>query len=189
MRAKTGSSLPGVLSGLTLLIFAGIGMSTLMQRRFRSSDGNHEIREQIEARKSEIGTLQAVRNRLENQFDGEGRGTLQRARELHETETALRENNARLTELRRIAANLRGECDTLAGSFDQYRAAYRSHLWQTAAGEKIGVLNLANGRQFTGVSIARVTEGAMEIVHDAGRARIPAKDLAPQWSVRFQGEK
>jgi hypothetical protein len=189
MRGKNGSSMPGFLSGLTLLILTGVGMSILVQRRFQSSDGNHEIREQIEALELEIGGLRSWRTRQENEFDAEGRAALTQAKELREAEAALREKRARLSKLRLAADGLRDECDTLAASFDRYRTAYRTRVWQAAAGEKIGALKLANGRQFSGASIVRVSGGAMEIVHDAGRARISGKDLAPQWSSRFQWEE
>jgi hypothetical protein len=189
MRGENGSSMPGFLSGLTLLILTGVGMSILVQRRFHSSDGNQELREQIEARELEIGGLRSWRTRLENQFDAEGRGALTKAKELRDAETAIREKSARLSKLRLTADGLREECDTLAASFDRYRTAYRTRIRQAAAGEKIGVLKLANGRQFTGASIVRVTDGAMEIVHDAGQARISSKDLAPPWSSRFQWDE
>lgn len=188
MRGKNGSSLPGALSCLTVLILTGVGMSILVQRRFQFSDGNHEIREQIEARELEIGGLRSWRTRLENQFDAEGRMALTQAKDLRDAETALREKSARLSKLRLTAAGLREECDTLAASFDRYRTTYRTRVRQAAAGEKIGVLKLANGRQFTGASIVRVTDEAMEIVHDAGQARISGKDLPPQWTSRFQWE-
>ena len=181
--------MPGFLSGLTVLILAGVGLSFLVQRRFQSSDGNQEIREQIEAKELEIDGLRNWRIRLENEFDSEGRGALSRAKDLREAEAAVREKNARLSQLRLAASGLREECDTLAASFDRYRTAYRTRVRQAAAGEKIGTLKLANGHEFTGVSIVRVTDEAMEIVHDAGRARISGKDLAPQWSARFQWEE
>ena len=186
MRGKDGSSLPAFLGGLTLLIFVGMGLSFLMQRRIQSSNGNHEIREQIETRESELDGLRSWRTRLETQFDAEGRAVLSRAKELRDTETAVRETTARLSKLSLTAEGLRGECETLATSFDRYRTAYRTRIRQEAAGQKIGTLKLANGHEFTGVSIVRVTDEAMEIVHDAGRARISGKDLAPQWSARFQ---
>ena len=189
MRGENGSSMPGFLSGLTLLILTGVGMSILVQQRVQSSDGNQQIREQIEARELEIVGLRSWRTRLENQFDAEGRGALHRAKELRDTETTVREKGARLSKLRLAADGLREECDMLAASFSQYRTAYRTRVWQEAAGEKIGILKLANGRQFTGASIVRVTDGAVEIVHDDGRARISSKDLAPQWSFRFQWEE
>jgi len=189
MRGKNGSSMPGFLSGLTLLILVGVGMSVLVQRRFQSSDGNHEICEQIQAKEVEIDGLRSWRTRLENEFDSEGRGALSRAKDLRDAETVLREKNARLSKLRLAASGLREECEALAASFDRYRTAYRTRVRQAAAGEKIGTLKLANGREFTGVSIVRVTDGAMEIVHDAGRARISGKDLGPHWTARFQLEE
>ena len=189
MRGKNGSSMPGFLSGLTLLILVGTGMSVLMQRRFQSSDGNHEIRAEIQAKEVEIDGLRTRRTRLENEFDAEGRSALNRAKELREAETAVRAKNDRLSKLRLAAGGLQEECEALAASFNQYRTAYRTRVRQAAAGEKIGTLKLANGRQFTGVSIVRVTDGAMEIVHDAGRARISGKDLGAQWTARFQLEE
>jgi len=180
--------MPGFLSGLTLLILTGVGMSILVQRRVQSSDGNQQIREQIEARELEIDGLRSWRTRLENQFEAGGRGALTKAKELRDAETAIREKSARLSKLRPTEDGLREECDTLAASFDRYRTAYRTRIRQAAASEKIGVLKLANGRQFTGVSIMRVTDDSLEIVHADGRARISSKDLSPQWRSRFQWE-
>lgn len=189
MRGKNGSSLPGLLGGLTLLILTGVGLSTLVRWRFQASDGNQEIRAQLEGKEREIEGLRSWRTRLENQFDSEGRAALTRTKELREVRTALREKEARLSQLRLVANDLREECEALAASSDRYRAAYRARVWQEAAGEKVGTLKLANGREFNGVSIVRVTDGAMEILHDAGRARIPRKDLPPHWSARFQWEE
>jgi hypothetical protein len=189
MRGKNGSSLPGFLGGLTVLILTGTGLSILVQRRLQFSDGNREVREQIEVKELEIGGLRSWRTRLEDQFDAEGRVSFTRAKELREARTLFRKQEARLSQLRRVANGLREECGMLAAAFDRYRTAYRTEVRQAAAGEKICTLQLANGRGFSGVSIVRVSDDAIEILHDAGRARIPRKDLPPHWNARFQWEE
>lgn len=181
MRGKHGSSLPGFLGSLTVLILAGVGLSLLMQHRMRLSAGTREIREQIEADELQIGSLRSWRARLDDQFEAKKSAAADQAQ-------ALQDAN-RLPVLRTTANDLRQECATLDAEFSRYRTAYRSRLWQQAEGETLGVLRLANGREFTGVSIVRVTDGAMEIAHHAGRTRIFARDLPLYWSTRFQWDK
>lgn len=181
MREENGSGLPGFLGGLTVLTLTGVGLSVLMQHRMRFSEGSREIREQIEVYELEIGGLRSWRMRLDDQFEAKKRAAADQAK-------ALRDAN-RLSGLRATANGLRQECATLAAAFERYRTAYRTRLWQQAEGETLGVLKLANGREFTGVSIVRVTDGALEIAHDAGRTRISAQDLPQHWRARFQWEK
>jgi len=189
MHGRNGSSLPGLLSGLTVLILTGVGLSVLMERRLHSSGDNRKIREEIQANELAIGSLRSWRTRLEHEFDTGGRAALTFTNDLRRTAAAVRENGPRLAKLRLRAEDLRNQCGELAASFDRYRVASRNRVRNQAAGEKIGALELANGRRFTGVSIVHVTDDAMEIVHDAGRARIAAKDLAPSWRARFQWEE
>jgi hypothetical protein len=118
---------------------------------------------------------------LDDQFEAKKRAAADQAK-------ALRDAN-RLPVLRTTANSLRQECATLNAEFSRYRTAYRSRLWQQAEGETLGVLRLTNGREFTGVSIVRVTDGAMEIAHHTGRTRISARDLPLSWSARFQWDK
>jgi hypothetical protein len=181
MRGKHGSSLPGVLGGLTVLIFTGMGLSALMQHRMRLSAGTREMREQIETDELQIGSLRSLQTRLDDQFEAKKRAAADQTQAL--------QGANRLSLLRTTANGLRQECATLDAEFSRYRTVYRSRLWQQAEGETLGVLRLTNGREFTGVSIVRVTDGAMEIAHHTGRTRISARDLPLSWSTRFQWDK
>ena len=171
-----------ILFGLCALVLSGVGLSSLVHHRAEFFAANQGARQESADSEDRRMALLSRKQRLQDEFDALS-SQAETFRELHRR---ARDNAVRVAGLRGRSDELERACGQLAREFADYRARARDQTWRRAAGERIGTLALPNGRQFTGVTIVRITEQGMEISHDDGRARLPRTALGPAWQERFQ---
>ena len=174
------------LVGMIVLVLVGVGLSLLVDRRFRFSQGEAALERTIHAEGEELAGLSARKDELETEWAATGPGRSGDAAEL----TALKRDSSgherRLGDLRLRLASLTDEIPKLEASFSQYRERYRQAEWSKAVGESLGDLTVRGDRQYRRAQITRVTEVGLEIRHEDGIARLQAPDLPAELRERFQ---
>lgn len=174
------------LGGMIVIVMVAVGISLVMDKKFKSSTGVGELRREVREQEEEIKEL-AVRHNAQEMLllknadlaknsRGEKAGLDREAVFLKEQEAVLREKKAGL-----LAAVAKLETD-----FSQYRAKYRTRTWAAAVGENLGDITLRGGRDYKGAQITKVTDVGLEIRHEHGFARLQAPDLSTALQDRFQ---
>ncbi len=174
------------LGGMIVIVMTAVGLSLVMDQKFKFSSDSSEIRREIAASTSELAELGARHEHLTASLtEQESRlGTAKTSRGgMQEKLTMMRQ---RKSELAKSSGELRTSIAALEAKFLKYRADYRSATWAKAVGQEVGVLATRGGREYRQVTIAKVTDVGLEIRHEHGIARIQAPDLTPDWQERFQ---
>lgn len=180
---------PGIftfLVGMIVLVMAGVGLSLLVDRRFKFSSGTGDCRRELIANASELAELSLQRDEWSRSLADSGKKLGADARELQQIFIQLATMSQRRIKLEESRSSLRDRISSLEKEFARYRGEYRSKTWSAAVGEKLGNLRLRSGRQFMQVTITRVTDVGLEVTHESGIARIQAPDLDQELQERFQ---
>lgn len=180
------SGLIAFMFGLIVVVFAGIGLSIAVDRRFNFSTSAAALETEIKSNESELEHLKEVhRERSSNLAELEPK---------RKTADAALANIKKLaTDLGRRRTNLIAERESLRAStrlleeeFTRYRMKYRETARDAAIGESLGTLTTRDGREYREVFISRVTDVGLEIRHAHGTARLSATDLNSSFQDRFQ---
>ena len=174
------------LVGIIVIVLAAVGLSLVVDQRFRFSSGVGTLKRELAVQTEEISELTLRRDLLSSTLEGESakrRPSLGGRQEAMATVAAL---TARKSELRKLESSLREEISKLTETFTSYRGNYREKTRAKAIGQEIGNLSIRGGREYHQVTITQVTDVGLEIRHEHGIARIQAPDLDPEWQDRFQ---
>jgi len=180
---------PGIfyfLVGMIVLVMAGVGLSILVDQRFKFSSGMSDIQRDIAMAEEELGSLKSYQEQRSRQLESFGtrlKSDSAANAELRRKATSL---GKRQSELERSRDGLLATIPTIENEFSRYRAEYRQQTWTRVVGQKVGTLTLRGGREYQDVVITRVTDVGLEIRHKDGIARIQAPDLDTSWQDRFQ---
>ena len=180
---------PGVfyfMVGIVAVVMAGVGLSLLVDRRFKFSSGIGEIRRDIISHETELHSLKLTRDPLSRKLTGPGASLQAQALAYQELVGRAGAVRLHLAELEDESKRLRNAVSALEEDFSRCREDYRSKTWGGAIGENVGDLKTLAGREYLKVTIARVTDVGLEIRHSHGFARIQAPDLDASWQNRFQ---
>jgi hypothetical protein len=172
--------------GLIVLVFAGVGLSLLVDRRFSFSSQVSTMNRLIEAERRELEDLQGVHRGASLKL-----AEVEPMRRLAgSTSSEAGKSLANLTRRREV---LEAECDRLRTSisameeeFVSYRTKYREKIWAEAIGDSLGTLVVRGGREYRQAVISGVSEVGLEIRHENGTARLQAADLDASLQERFQ---
>jgi hypothetical protein len=184
--SNESSGTVGFLVGIIVLVFTGIVLSLMVDKRFRFSSGKASLERSIAEEGHELET---VRRRLEvakDRWNKEFRPLEGQEAELVKAKAAAGTSSARLQELRDARAAAAAGLDDLQTAFAGYRDRYCQQVRQAAAGEKLPELRVRGGKVYRDVTIRRVTAAGMEIAHSQGNSRIKPEDLEGTWHERFQ---
>ncbi|MEO6476582.1 hypothetical protein [Luteolibacter sp.] len=167
-------------------MMTAVGLSTMMDKRFKFSSGAGEIKRDVALQAEEVADLSAryeLRSAtlLEEQTK---RGPLAAVRQ--QAEALIAASAKRKSDLLAAKDNLRGAITAMDAAFANYRADYRRKTWAKAVGQEVGNLAIRGGREYRQVTITKVTDVGLEIRHEHGIARIQAPDLDAEWQDRFQ---
>jgi cell division protein FtsB len=180
---------PGLFTfmvGLILVVFAGVGLSLLVDRKFSFSQRVSSLAGQIESGTAELEQLKATHLELETRLTG----LEPQRQQMMETQTSLARKlssmTARRKSLTETLGNLHQGMPTLEAEFARYRSTYRDAARAAAVGESLGTLTVRGGREYHQSVINRVTEVGLEIRHENGIARVQAPDLDQAMQDRFQ---
>lgn len=180
---------PGILaflSGLIVVVFAGVVLSMAVDRRFDFSSSSVGIEKEIRIDEAELEGLRRIHG-----LRSWSLSTLEPERNL---------KAANLADLRRLGDGMEWRLkDLIAGrddvkksipviedEFFRYRMIYRKAVREAAINESLGTLVLPGGHEYHEAFITRVTEVGLEIRHAHGTARISATDLNSELHSRFQ---
>jgi septal ring factor EnvC (AmiA/AmiB activator) len=182
---------PGVFTfmvGLILVVFTGVALSLLVDRKFSFSKRVSGLAGQIEAGATELEQLKVTQLELESRLTE----TEPKRRALMETRTSLDRKLPALTTRRKsltdTMGNLKQTLPALEAEFARYRSAYRDAARAAAVGESLGTLTVRGGREYRQAVINRVTDVGLEIRHENGIARVQAPELDQAMQDRFQWE-
>ena len=174
------------LVGIIVLVMAGVGLSLLVDKRFRFSSGKSASEAAIRADAGELEELGAMLGSLEMRIAREAPVRERASGSRAETRARLQHLENRLSELRSAKAEAETGIATLDQTFASYRESYRRSEWTKAVGESLGTLVVRGGKEYRQVVISRVTDAGLEIRHEHGMARVQAPDLDPALRDRFQ---
>lgn len=187
MLSNDGNS--GVFSflvGMIILVMVSVGLSLLVDSRFRFSGNRNDIERQIRQQASEIIDLTGHLEAREEHYNRISSRRVPAAKQYDELKAIIDAAAARITDLETRRDELVGGVEEVEQAFADYRTRYRKMEWAAAAGETMPVLKIRGGRVYRAVVIKRITEVGMEIRHADGIARINAPDLDAPWHERFQ---
>jgi septal ring factor EnvC (AmiA/AmiB activator) len=180
------SGLFTLMLGLIVVVFAGIGLSMAVDRRFSFSTSVSALEADVKRNESEIEYMREIHSDRTKELTGH-----EPKRKM--ADASLAAIQMRVTELERRRKTLIAERESLRASipvleqeFVRYRVKYRENTRDAAVGEFLGKLIISGGREYQEAYISRVTDVGLEIRHAHGTARISATDLNPQFQSRFQ---
>lgn len=174
------------LVGIIVLVMAGVGLSLLVDKRFRFSSSKSATEAAIRADAGELEELGAMLGSLETRIAREAPARERASGSHAETRARLQHLENRLTELRSAKAAAETGIAALDQTFASYRESYRRSEWTKAVGESLGTLVVRGGKEYRQAVISRVTDAGLEIRHEHGMARVQAPDLDPALRDRFQ---
>lgn len=180
---------PGLFTfmvGMIVLVFAGVGLSIMVDKRLKSSTAVIGIQDEIGENIQKLDELKSVYDsRVRMLADSEA--SLRTGSQAHgELAPQMESMRKRQADLEKTRDQLRVTVQSLEEGFSSYRTEFRRKTWARAIGEKLGNLTIHGEREYRDVTITRVTEVGLEIRHENGLARIQAPDLSQELQNRFQ---
>ena len=169
---------------LIIVVMAGLGLSSGLNRRFGHSSKVMEIRREIAAGEWELERLETRHRQLSLTLTA-----VEPQLPMVDACKSMQREGIHLAQRRTSLAASRDVLEAaiaaLEHEFADYRAKVRDHVWREAVGQQIGTLITRSGREYRQVSIRRVTAMGLEIRHQDGSARIPVADLSQTLHDRF----
>jgi hypothetical protein len=172
--------------GLILVVFAGVGLSIAVDRRFSFSSYVSSLKRDIKDGQVELGRLSEIRREFSQRLEGiepERRMAVSARNTLSRQVADLQQRRPTLTAARDELGN---SIIALEEEFSRYRGKYREAIWHAAVGQSLGTLRIRGGREYQDAVITRVTDVGLEIRHVHGTARVQAPDLDSSLQERFQ---
>lgn len=172
--------------GLIIVVFAGIALSLVVDRRFSFSSSVSAMEAEIRSNESEL-------ERLKQACHEQSLILTEIGPEREMADAALKDFQKHAVEFRQQRDELVSERNSLRDSiprleedFSSCRRKTREAIRNAAVGELLGTIPLPGGREFLEARITRVTDVGLEIRHAHGTARISSTELGPQFQERFQ---
>jgi hypothetical protein len=175
-----------ITAGIILLVFTGVGLSLLSDKRSSSGKGKEAAKREIRLAGEEIARMKEDRKVLEQHFQNLSRKSTAAKASFTRVSAELKEQQGRLEELTSKLANLRQEVPRIESEFDDYRANHRNQLWTSAAGQSLGILRTRDGKLYRQAVIRRVTSTSLDITCDTGPVNISIANLEQPLLERFQ---
>lgn len=174
-----------ILIGVVALVFVGIGLSVLMDKR-AANGGRGAIVTEIHQADQEIVHLKELRTVQERHYSELSKKVMTAHAAYPAAKAELATREARLETLRQAREDGRREVATLEGDFATYQADRRQEAREGAVGMTLNALRTKSGKTYVQVVLRRVTSAGLEITHSSGAASIPATDLEKPFHDKFQ---
>ncbi|MEM1083353.1 MAG: hypothetical protein AAGI48_04480 [Verrucomicrobiota bacterium] len=173
------------LFGVIILVFCGIGLSLVAEKKLSLGSSKVSIEESIEKDRQEFDKLtkqkKAARRRLDEQSpSATGQDDL-----IDGLQNESEINLGRLSVLRSNLSTLEHELEKLSGFREQHDEKYRKQVRGAAVGTKLPELSLPRGKTYHEVVIRGFDPSGLKIQHRLGTARIPYRDLPESWKTRL----
>lgn len=176
----------GFLVGLIVLVFTGVILSLLVDKRLGFSSDRLTVERETEADAAKLRTLERRLSAMRSKWEKEllpRSGQEDLLRRLSATQEA---ETRRLAELAPRKASLEADLEAVRAASAEYRAAYRRQVRAAAAGERLVELKSLNGRTYREVTIRQVTADGIDFRHADGISRLGPSELDGTWRERFQ---
>lgn len=180
------TGLTAFMFGLIVVVFAGIGLSLAVDRRFSFSSSAVALEMEIKSNESELEHLKEVHRERSSDLTPLESKRKMAAAALTVGQKRAADSERRRTNLIAERESLRASFRLLEEEFKRYRMKYRETARDSAIGESLGTLVNRDGREYREVFISRVTGVGLEIRHAHGTTRLSAADLDPSFQDRFQ---
>ncbi len=180
---------PGLFTfmvGVIVVVFAGVVLSLMMDRKFRFSASVAALDRGLKASAEEIVSLQADLEEASRKLISQEPKLKQTAANHEIVRRQLAADTQKCAILTETRNSLQNAIPALKEEFSQYRGKYRTQARAAAVGQSLGTLSLRGGREYRQVVINQVTEVGLEVRHEHGIARIQAPDLDQSFQDRFQ---
>jgi predicted nucleic acid-binding Zn-ribbon protein len=175
-----------LLLGSIVLVFAGIGFSLLVDKRFKFSSGQASLERSLADERAHLDKLQIQLEAARERWTTEIEPLAGQADDIESAAKIVREGMRRIDDLRGFRFDLEAGIAAEKEAFADHRAAFRQGSRAAAAGEKHDEIKSRGGRTYRDVTITRVTAEGVEISHAEGVSRLRPEDLDPSWQERFQ---
>lgn len=180
---------PGLFTfmvGVIVVVFSGVALSLMMDRKFSFSASASALDRGLKASAEEIVGLQADLDEASRNLNSREPKLKQTAANHEIVRRQLAADTQKCSILTETRNSLRKAIPAMEEEFSRYREKYRTQARAAAVGESLGTLILRGGREYRQVVINQVTEVGLEVRHEHGIARIQAPDLDPSLQDRFQ---
>ena len=174
------------LLGLIVFVMMAVGLSLVIDKRFKFSNRVSVSQQELKLGDSEIADLTSEYEGSSLQhkiFESKHNDDFQTYQKLSPVIETQRERRANLQQTHR---ELSSAIALLGQDFSRIRNDYRRRTWTAAIGETLGDLSVRGGQIYRQTRISRVTDVGLEIRHEHGFARIQGPDLDLKLQERFQ---
>lgn len=175
-----------ITAGIILLVFTGVGLSLLADKRTSGGKGKSAALNEILKADEEIAHMKADWKSQEQHFDRLSSKAAKAKAAFAPVSAQLKEQEELLDKLSDKLDTLRQEIPRIENAFDDYRTKYRNNLWTTSAGQALGVLRTRDGKLYRQAVIRRVTSSSLDITCDTGPVSLPVFNLEQPVLDRFQ---
>ena len=179
------SGVPTFMIGITVLVMAGVGLSLVVDRRFKFSSNQNVIQKDLRENNEIIATLKSQCDERSAAL-GNYAKYKQQAAMLKQLAGEAENLEIEQAQLRIKQRTLSTALNHLESESTQYRSECRQQIWTRAVREELGHLKLRDGREYEDVTITRVTENGLEFRHEFGIASVDSTNLDQKLRERFQ---
>ena len=174
------------LAGMVLLVFAAVGLSLLVDKRFQFSSSDKRLKADIASSEAELTFLRERQRSLSADHARDHPARVAKEQALAACLAAVSAGENDLKDLATRKKSLEQEIAKLGRDFETTREQTRLRIWREAAGKEIGTLETRDGRRFQATVISKVTPAGLEIRHSDGIARLEPAQLSDELRDRFQ---
>jgi len=170
--------------GLVILTVVATGLALVMEKRSEASTRKADVEKSYRDDRQTIIVLRDDLDRAnEKWIENSGRATIDG--KYKAAKTAADARAAKLAALRDLHGKLKESVEEQDSAFSGYRQRYVTSVRAAAEDEKLDMLRLNSGKEYSQVVIKKVTPEGMEIRHEFGSARVSVEDLDSKWNERF----
>lgn len=180
------SGMVGMLVGIIVLVFVGIFLSLMMDKRFSFTKKGNSLVELIAEEKVLFDETTSELARTREKWVREYEPLLGQGASLKELQDSSQDRERRIEALQEERAAVLAGLDAAVDTYSEYQGRYRQQVRSDAAGEKHPELVSLDGRIFRNVTIGRVWAAGIDIRHSEGTLRLLPNELPPSWQERFQ---
>ncbi|BCX47022.1 hypothetical protein HAHE_09300 [Haloferula helveola] len=176
----------GILLGIIVLVFGGITVSLVIERRTEGARSGKTLEADIARDANQILDLKSEIITLEKRWESNHQPNLGQDGEITALRDELNRTVAERSKLHSDAENLREDLADFEEDAQEYRRRYRIQARADVIGQAVEALKLPNGRSYRDVTIRKCGPEGIHIHHSGGSARVAYSDLPTEWKDRLQ---
>lgn len=182
---EPGAGLAASLLGLIVIVISGVGFYLVIEKRMNSSSATLTLSRELIAGQQDLERLRLQHDHIKDRYER----TLRERTKIATQLATLPDIDKILLQARRLNEELDSLNHTIGiidREFIAYRRNYLLVAWNQAVGESLGDLTMPGGRIYRNAVIRSVDWDGIDIRHEDGGARIPARELEAQLRDRLR---